>query len=363
MRYEFYTRRIKPLCIPKIVIGSLLIPSLCFANDCSDVIKLSTVASTEARGKNSWERTASRFCDKYFQEIARGNFASGNLGYSGFSVGGSSSSSNRSVTASEVCDATRSSKIVDDAYESYVRTIAPGAFGAYRACLNSSSPLQVKISAFNDKQAQIKIGYSTIVQGARGDVVVKPSDNVICDQDGEGTMEGGTSKVFMCRRKNAEVKDFITVSDNKISTLNSGLTIPWGAYRNGVPVDLADEYEQAISRTGILADKVSTLEARLDGKPSILGSFLIIDGKLNVASEGVTYNEGLITFPNPKQLPFSPVLTDLGTGSYITSTHFVSSINTENSFRLWNTTLSTDGKNSPPTYVSGVIVSVPGKYR
>lgn len=95
-----------------------------------------------------------------------------------------------------------------------------------------------------------------------------------------------------------------------------------------------------------------------------LAALTVRGGKLESKSNGVTYDPatGVVGFPNPLNLTFVPVISDIAAKNpdhYITETHFIREIGVggkTNQFKVWRTPLDTGDRNSAPTNFSAVVV-------
>ena len=91
-----------------------------------------------------------------------------------------------------------------------------------------------------------------------------------------------------------------------------------------------------------------------------LAALTVKGGKLVRASWGVTYDPatGVVGFPNPLNLTFVPVISDLA-GSpdhYLTTTHFIREIGESTHFRVWATALDTGNRNFPPSDFTAIVI-------
>jgi hypothetical protein len=95
--------------------------------------------------------------------------------------------------------------------------------------------------------------------------------------------------------------------------------------------------------------------------PNILAAATVVGGQLDPAnsSHGVAFNQatGILSFPNPNNLKFVPLISDTHAVAYITSTCWIKEIGPAN-IVVWQSALDTSGRTWPPTDFTAVIVSL-----
>jgi len=103
--------------------------------------------------------------------------------------------------------------------------------------------------------------------------------------------------------------------------------------------------------------KLDTINEKIT-RGGVLATLIVKNRTLHSSfPDTVTYNSstGLVTFPNPENLSFVPVISNIQELYYNTSTHYIREINPPNQFRVWNTPLDTGGRNSAPYSFSAVV--------
>jgi hypothetical protein len=100
------------------------------------------------------------------------------------------------------------------------------------------------------------------------------------------------------------------------------------------------------------------IEARARGRVEVLAAVRVQDGTIVSSSDGVKFDRatGIVTFKNPGNLQFVPVITDFENNAYITETHFVREIVTVDKFKVWRKPLDTGARNGPPTSFTAIVV-------
>lgn len=99
-------------------------------------------------------------------------------------------------------------------------------------------------------------------------------------------------------------------------------------------------------------------------KIQILAALRVRSGSLLEWTAGVTFvrDPGTVTFPNPRQLKFVPIVTDSQDNTYITDTHWVRSIQAPNIFTVRAKALDTGGaeRTSPPHDFTAIVLGFEG---
>ena len=136
--------------------------------------------------------------------------------------------------------------------------------------------------------------------------------------------------------------------------------ISWGAAKGALETTVA---KQAADEIVQLRDRARDHVASL-GAAFPLAALTVREGAVVSNSKDVKYDRatGVVTFPNPKNLRFVPIVSDLAQKSstdYITETHFIREIGTTNQFRVWSKTLDTGGRNNPPSNFTAIVIGIP----
>ena len=89
----------------------------------------------------------------------------------------------------------------------------------------------------------------------------------------------------------------------------------------------------------------------------ILAAIVVKGGVVNYSTEGVRYvpEEGIVFFENEQKFNVYPIVTDISSDPYITTTHYVRVVSNKR-VQVWRTTLDTGLRNQFPTDFSLVIV-------
>jgi hypothetical protein len=129
-------------------------------------------------------------------------------------------------------------------------------------------------------------------------------------------------------------------------------------------VDCAQKAVEAAVRAEAAAKGVEErLNARIDAFERALagGRVLAIayirERRLSHSSAGVSFDptNGVVTFPNPKGLPFVPVISTVRDLHYATEMNYIREVGAS-SFRVWKTTLDTGDRNSSPADFAAVVI-------
>ena len=136
--------------------------------------------------------------------------------------------------------------------------------------------------------------------------------------------------------------------------------ISWGAAKGALETAVA---KQAADEIVQLRDQARDHVASF-GVALPLAALTVKEGAVVSNSKDVKYDihTGVVTFPNPKNLRFVPIVSDLAPKShadYITETHFIRDIETTNQFRVWSKALDTGARNNPPSNFTAIVIGIP----
>jgi hypothetical protein len=228
-----------------IILLSLACSAQALADDCSNLIALSRSTASYVADKGAVESNAANFCSSY--RSARGESSSMNAGASYGPISGSFGSSNASSqeVASNYCDASNNYAAKSDAYKIYLDTIAPGAYDAYRACLdNSNAHIKFRLNAIVEKNLSVSVSTDYVPGAKPAEIEYQGVPGVQCHWDNSSRsttdIETGRSSILLCERSDSSRDTFVTVMATTAPPLPP-LTLLWGPYKDGVKVSaLAD---------------------------------------------------------------------------------------------------------------------------
>ena len=117
--------------------------------------------------------------------------------------------------------------------------------------------------------------------------------------------------------------------------------------------DLGAQHQASLDRINQLEGRIQSIE---NGN-RVLAS-VHISGGIVSGTNGVTYDaaSGVVTFPNPDNLLFTPVISDYNVSHYSTTTLYVRQVTGNNQFQVWRTTLDTGDRNYPPGSFTAIVV-------
>jgi hypothetical protein len=90
----------------------------------------------------------------------------------------------------------------------------------------------------------------------------------------------------------------------------------------------------------------------------ILAAIRVNAGSIISKTPGVEYSStsGVVTFPNPQNKTFVPVISNYKEAAYISDTHFIRNILNFTQFQVWRTALDTGTRDYPPTSFTAIVV-------
>jgi hypothetical protein len=334
---------------------------------CESVIALSKVVSTVVADKESVEQHAANFCSEYSKSIGRSSNASFGASYKFLSATFGSNNASAEDVASKYCSTSNSSSASRDVYKQYIESISPNAYSAYEQCLIMSSQdlkFSVNLGSILPNEFSMSTSFISSIAGKTTALVTySPSSGVTCNWDGTSeksrTIQSGSRAILECRRTDQTKRAYVTLVRNDAGS-GEPLTIPWQAYdKDGVPVDLLAAIQAKVTSLG---SQLDGMRAELDAsriRPNVLATVIVQSGRLVSSSDGVSFDPstGLISFSNPKNLPFVPVISDYSPNvSFITATHFVKEIVGTNQFRVRRKALDTGERTDIPISFTAIVV-------
>jgi len=253
---------------------SLLLGLIClsvtntsFADNCTDVLKLTSKTSNTIQKEKEFVEEASAFCDEYSKSSGSNDAEGVSVGYGGFSLGRTSANSDAKSVAKSLCKSSDVSKLRDNAYSTYLNELSPQAKSIYQTCIDAKSALKIQSVTGNAVEARIRVSFDTSNAGEKANLIVAPSSGISCvwsfpDKSTETpfVMSNGQSRYLSCKRADFSASGNIAILNDASAATSAEIIIPWSAYtgKNGVPIDIANQYQDSIT-------EVNAIKAQLRG--------------------------------------------------------------------------------------------------
>ncbi|MFM9978249.1 MAG: H-type lectin domain-containing protein [Sphingomonadaceae bacterium] len=159
-----------------------------------------------------------------------------------------SSSASVDEVASRYCSASDNYSAKANAYDSYVETIAPGAFDAYKSCVEGNKHIVFKPLAVLADDFKMAV---TFQEPGNKVAVLRAavSKGLSCTWNGKAveaiTIPSPNTATLSCRRDKTDVKSSVVIArENGPESVG----LPWQAYtKEGVPVDLIAQLRQELA--------------------------------------------------------------------------------------------------------------------
>jgi hypothetical protein len=140
-------------------------------------------------------------------------------------------------------------------------SIAPEAYHAYEECLKMSKELQFDIGGIQPGRFSLYVSLNPqTAASSSAQVTFSPSDGVTCKWDnapGEvASLQGVTTSLLVCTRSTADQAGSVDVY--RKDATNAKLTLPWPAYRGGVPVDDYAALQESVNRVLIRLSEIDS---------------------------------------------------------------------------------------------------------
>lgn len=237
-----------------------------FADDCSTVIALSRVRNISISDQNAVEANAANFCSEYSSSHGQSSSASFGASYSFLAASFGGSSATVDQVASRYCSASSHYSASSDAYKNYVETVAPGAYDAYRVCVQSNAQnlnYSVNLGSILDTSFAISASFPYIAGARPAEVKYAPGPGVHCHWDnspseGKTKIETGHSEILQCFRTDSGRDTYVTVQMTTAAV--PPLTLRWPAYKDGVPVSALSDLERSLAE---LTKRIGTDESNV----------------------------------------------------------------------------------------------------
>lgn len=253
-----------------VLISLLAVASPCWSEECTSVIALSLLQNKIISSKSEVESSAYWFCSEYSRNQGSSNSSSFGASYHFLAATFASGSASVDDVASKYCSAQNNYAASVNAYNSYIETIAPGAYQAYEQCIAAKKTMLFDINEGSVLPKQFAMSVAFTQPGpASATLQASPSDGVTCAWNGLAAGAGNLPKVsihspssatLLCHRQDASNKAFVTIAHTNGS---ESITIPWKAYTpEGVAVDLVDSLKRNVSTA---EDQIKNIKAKVQG--------------------------------------------------------------------------------------------------
>ncbi len=223
-----------------------------FADDCSTVIALSRVKAVSISDQSAVEANANNFCSEYSSSNGHSNSANFGASYSFLAASFGSSSASVQQVAGKYCSASSGYATSADAYKNYVETVAPGAYGAYQACVQSSNnnlKYSVDLASVLEHSFAISASFAYVEGANPAEVKYVAGPGVRCQWDNTSNVRTnigtGHSGILQCSRTDSSHDTYVTVQ--MITAPVSPLTLHWPAYKDGVPASALLDLQRTLA--------------------------------------------------------------------------------------------------------------------
>ncbi|MDP5277949.1 H-type lectin domain-containing protein [Sphingomonas sp. DG1-23] len=240
----------------------LSILAVCYASqaaaqdNCTSVISLARVRSDMVQARDQVEQHAANFCNEYRNARSSNRAIGLSASYRFLSGTFNSSSASAEEVASRYCSADSSFSRLSTAYQSYVESIAPGAFPAYEQCVIMSRHevhFRVDPASVLPGQFVVIAYFRPQASGNTANLSYSSSSDVNCSWNGvrgiRYALFGASQATLNCRRTDSSRRSFVAIVRDDGG---DQITLPWQAYnRDGVPVATMAELSARIAEVDV----------------------------------------------------------------------------------------------------------------
>lgn len=349
---------------------------------------IAMVTETQERSRDVDDRYFNHCAKNYIEDQkskGRSISVSGNYGAIGGSYGSSKQDQQLRIELNEECRLDDTKKRSSGDFRNFVQQLQPEYFYAYEACLKAQGPIIMSM----ENGATVRDMVLSLASRQKKDLVINSmfiqgDKNLVCKEVTSDTNINNLSYPIDISDVNFAVK----CSHGPASKDGDVYDYKGASFHmttdNAAAQQLAFKFPESRVLTGRslvsleneiknLKEQLSASNERIEGnnasievinsKPEILAFFVVHQGQLQRSTPGVSYNSGVITFPNPDKLSFVPVISSLKEShvDYLTTMHYVNSAKvSDNSFKVWRTTLDTGARHAAPTSFVGTVIGNKG---
>ncbi len=244
-------------------------------NHCLQLIKNSRTVSTTIKDETDFSDTVARFCKEYSRSIQSGESKNYDGSYKFLKLSLGQSRSNEDVLAKRYCRHDRDKDFRRASYKRYLETIAPGAYQAYLACIDSTEVSFSLLSPPTPSSLELVVQYRTDDSNASTTLSwsspSRPNVNCIWEnvehQNSTTTSLASNRKTrLMCTRKDVRAAPIAQPDHVNVVRIDGGkgdINIPWQKYNNNnEPIaTLGDIGRQLDRKLQHMQDEIETLKS------------------------------------------------------------------------------------------------------
>lgn len=223
------------------LILSICAPGALLAADCMSLISASRLQTVVLRDRKSIEADASTFCSEHSRSTRTSRSFNYKVAYESLRGAIGSGKASEAQVASNFCSSTQRDRFSTDAYESYIQSIAPGAYQAYAACMRFPQEMTFDLQAKTATELVMTVSFRpTTRTGTTARVSHLGSTGSSCEWQGkllpgsEYSFGGAGTATLICRRQPTVQPRFVVVSRN--DGVSTSMSIPWHVGPDGSDV-------------------------------------------------------------------------------------------------------------------------------
>ncbi len=258
---ESGVRKMRRIAIFGALAISIIWPSVAKGQGCETLIALSREQSTVVESDSMIASHAESFCKEYKSGNRSSRSSAFGASYEFLSGTFSSGRASEAQVASRYCAAADSNSAATNYYERYINSIAPGAYDAYKQCLDSrDSDVIFRVDPNSVLKDQFNLTATFQRPGiGQANLFANGSDGVSCLWNGGNSsrfrLRSPGTATLTCKRASFAERDFVTVA---VENGTEKITIPWAAYTvEGYPVFAIAELKRANEQLKLEIDNLS----------------------------------------------------------------------------------------------------------
>jgi H-type lectin domain len=243
------------MTLASLALGWTCLSCVAYAQDtekCTDVLSLSRNQKTTLYGQSDVESSATNFCSAYQHYKQTGDTSQFGASYLHLAATFQGSHASYDEVASQYCSQSDFSKATEEVYNRYTNLVAPGAFAAYQACIESTKRylhFVVDTSSILPDEFAMSVSYDEPGPNKSASLNVSPTQSVKCSWNNSNsldvTLKSVSQAILSCHRSVRSQPSTVTI----IRTDGvDHFTLPWQAYTaDGLPQNAMQALQDGLS--------------------------------------------------------------------------------------------------------------------
>ena len=294
-----------------LALSIMVVPLNALAQDCASVIALSRERSSVVASASEVQSNVTQFCNEYSRNRSSSDSSRFGASYKFLSATLSGQRATVDGVATRYCSESNNYLASNNAYQSYIEAIAPGAYAAYQSCIRMQDvDLRFGVEEGSVLANEFKMTVSFDKAGREtAQLTASPSTGVSCAWDISTSttvsLRSPATATLSCKRLDATQPSVIVVAQNNGTR---SLVVPWQSYRHGVPFNALQAIQAELETLTSQINRMDVQGGKI-GLTASPGSRRLDDASRCVDDSGNSRGEarGRVVFP--RAFPIAPIVT------------------------------------------------------